>query len=136
MIDADAIPGGPDIDVLKVAHHGSDTSSGQKFIHSTKPEVAIISSDFAKDKLPKKTSLRAILETKAEVLVTGSATGPDGSFNNSKNEFGGPDWNPPPGRINDKQGTITIVVAKDGRHYTVTTEKNWKHSFSAVDGDN
>lgn len=33
----------PDVDVLKVAHHGSDTSSSQKFLTSIKPETAIIS---------------------------------------------------------------------------------------------
>ncbi len=33
----------PDVDVLKVGHHGSDTSSSEKFINSVKPETAIIS---------------------------------------------------------------------------------------------
>ncbi|MGN1213175.1 MAG: ComEC/Rec2 family competence protein [Christensenellales bacterium] len=33
----------PDIDVLKVAHHGSGTSSGSQFLSVTKPEYAIIS---------------------------------------------------------------------------------------------
>jgi len=32
-----------DIDVLKVAHHGSQYSSSQEFLNATKPEVAIIS---------------------------------------------------------------------------------------------
>lgn len=32
-----------DIDVLKVGHHGSDTSSSQAFIDKIKPEIAIIS---------------------------------------------------------------------------------------------
>ena len=32
-----------DIDVLKVGHHGSNTSSSLEFIHSIKPELAIIS---------------------------------------------------------------------------------------------
>ena len=32
-----------DIDVLKVAHHGSKTSSSEKFLNQTKPEIAIIS---------------------------------------------------------------------------------------------
>ena len=32
-----------DIDVLKVGHHGSKTSSGQKFIDEIKPKYSIIS---------------------------------------------------------------------------------------------
>lgn len=32
-----------DIDVLKVAHHGSNTSSSEKFLNQVKPEIAIVS---------------------------------------------------------------------------------------------
>lgn len=32
-----------DIDILKIAHHGSNTSTNQEFLDATKPEVAIIS---------------------------------------------------------------------------------------------
>lgn len=35
--------GWKDIDVLKVGHHGSDTSSSKNFIDSIKPEISIIS---------------------------------------------------------------------------------------------
>lgn len=33
----------PEIDVLKVGHHGSDTSTSEDFLNQTKPKVAIIS---------------------------------------------------------------------------------------------
>ena len=33
----------PDINVLKVGHHGSDTSTSEKFLNSIKPETSIIS---------------------------------------------------------------------------------------------
>ena len=33
----------PNVDVLKIGHHGSDTSSSEKFLNSVKPETAIIS---------------------------------------------------------------------------------------------
>ena len=33
----------PDIDVLKVEHHGSKTSSGKDFINETNPKYSIIS---------------------------------------------------------------------------------------------
>jgi len=32
-----------DIDILKVGHHGSDTSTSQEFVDRTRPEIAIIS---------------------------------------------------------------------------------------------
>ena len=33
----------PEIDILKVGHHGSETSSSEAFLNQTKPKVAIIS---------------------------------------------------------------------------------------------
>ena len=33
----------PDVDLLKVGHHGSKTSSGQEFLNQIKPEISVIS---------------------------------------------------------------------------------------------
>ena len=42
-VELDLLPCLSDIDVLKVAHHGSDTSTSIDFLTKTKPEIAIIS---------------------------------------------------------------------------------------------
>jgi len=121
LIHAHAIPGGHDIDVLKVAHHGSDTSSGRLFIESLRPEVAIISSTFKRGhKLPKLTSIKILETNGARVLVTGRARDNKGKFHQSTNAF---DDGYVPQRTTDELGTITIFVAKDGSKYTIRSEK-------------
>lgn len=121
LISADAIPGGPDIDVLKVGHHGSDTSTGKRFAGSIRPEVAIISSDLAKDNLPKLTSIKVLDVNKAEVLVTGRARDKDGRFHQSTNAY---DDDYEPVRLRDEVGTVTIRISPDGSKYTVTCEND------------
>jgi competence protein ComEC len=60
-----------DIDVLKVAHHGSNTSSNQAFLDATGPEVAIISvgdgNDFGH---PHRLAVERLLESGAVVYQT------------------------------------------------------------------
>jgi len=119
LIDAGAIEGGPDIDVLKVAHHGSDTSSGRRFVESTRPEVALISSDLTGDRLPKCTALKIMESCGATVLVTGRTTDEAGDYHDSKHEF---DDGYTPESTYDRQGMITILVAPDGSRYTVTNQ--------------
>lgn len=121
VILANAIPGGHDIDVLKVAHHGSDTSSGQVFIQSTRPEVAIISSDRTGDRLPKLTSIKVLEQNHATVLVTGSAKTANGQFHQSLHPF---DNGYTPTNTTDMVGTITVLVSTDGSKYTARSESN------------
>lgn len=132
LIQANAIPGGHDIDVLKVSHHGSDTSSGQVFVRSIRPELAIISSNLTKDKLPKLTAIKVLEENNAPVLVTGRAKTTTGKFHQSLNSF---DDGYVPAQTTDQLGTITILVAKDGSKYTVLSEKNsqFSRTFSSSD---
>ena len=45
MLDNNSFPNISNIDVLKVGHHGSKTSSGKKFIGEINPKYSIISVD-------------------------------------------------------------------------------------------
>jgi competence protein ComEC len=132
LINANAIPGGHKIDVLKVAHHGSDTSSGKLFVSAVRPEVAIISSDRTTHKLPKLTSIKVLEENKALVLMTGRAKSSTGKYHQSLHSF---DDNYVPQQTTDRLGTITILVARDGSKYTIVSEKNvqFTRTFSATD---
>lgn len=60
-----------DADILKVAHHGSDTSTGDEFVKAVSPEVAIISA--GKDNSyghPKQVTLDTLHKNNVETLVT------------------------------------------------------------------
>lgn len=120
LIHANAL-GGKRVSILKVSHHGSDTSSGKVFIESVLPQLAIISSDYKSiHRLPKLTTLKILEMNNAQVLVTGRATNPAGKYHQSKNKF---DDGFKPKHTIDKVGSITILVAKDGSKFSVTTEK-------------
>ena len=60
-----------DIDVLKVAHHGSTTSSSKDFLNQTKPEIAIISCGEGNDYgHPHKEILKRLEKINCEVYRT------------------------------------------------------------------
>jgi len=131
VIDADAIPGGNDIDVLIVAHHGSDTSNGKVFIQETAPEVAIISSTLTRDHIPKKTTLRVLREYNALVLVTGNAHNEAGNYHESGHAYDN-GWSPSSGVL-DNQGWIEISVHPGGESYMVEAEKGATRYYSSID---
>lgn len=61
-----------DIDVLKVSHHGSHTSTNEAFLHYTEPEVAIISVGDDNDHgHPHKPVIDHLLENDVDVYQTG-----------------------------------------------------------------
>ena len=60
----------PDCDVLKVAHHGSDKASSQRFLNAATPEIAVISvgeNDFGH---PNPNTLSRLSESGARILRT------------------------------------------------------------------
>ena len=74
-----------DCDVLKVAHHGSDTSTSQKFLNATTPEYAVIS--VGEDNSYGHTSfktLSALEKAGAEVLRTDQCGDITFNVNNGK----------------------------------------------------
>ncbi len=57
-------------DVLKVGHHGSDTSSSQEFLDAVKPKYAAISVGYDSNKLPKLDVLQRLTDVGASVFRT------------------------------------------------------------------
>ena len=70
------------VDILKVGHHGSNSSSSEKFLNEVKPEYSII--EVGKDNqynLPNDKAIKRLEECKSKVLRTDKANGIEvGSF--------------------------------------------------------
>lgn len=137
VIHSGALGQETDIDVLKVNHHGSDTSTGHDFIFSLDPEVAVISSKYTKrDKLPKMVSIKQLVENQVLVYVTGDGFNPEtGTFTDSNVTHEDDGYLPPEENIINHAGDVHIFVASDGMSYRVVAGGVWKE-FSAVDSDN
>ena len=56
--------------VLKVAHHGSKTSSTEEFLNRVKPECAVISTGYDRSKLPRKEVLQRLENKNIDVFRT------------------------------------------------------------------
>ena len=138
MVDAGAIPGGNDIDVLKVSHHGSDTSTGRRFANALRPEVSIISTQLGGHGLPKRVVLKVLEESGSVVLVTG--TGRDaktGRYTDSGATSEDDAYTPSSDAAVDAMGDVTVLVSADGGSYTVSGgSRRWTRTFSARDADN
>lgn len=108
-----------DIDVLKVSHHGSDTSTSDYMANQTRPEVSVISAKYVRNhKLPKLIAIKQLEEVGSYVLVTGNGHNENGMFSESKHSEDD-NYTPNPGKVFNKQGDIEIIVSSDGSKYTV-----------------
>ena len=135
VLDFGAVPGGNDIDVLKVNHHGSDTSTGDRLAREMLPEVAIISSNFEKPhELPKRIVLKRLEKIQSYVLITGDGRGPDGRFADAET-VADDQFTASTAATFNAQGDVTVLVSPDGDRYTVTG-KTFSKTFSALDADN
>lgn len=60
-----------DVDVLKVGHHGSNTSSSEKFLNQVSPEIAIISVGYENSyELPKEKILKRLEKVGSKIYRT------------------------------------------------------------------
>jgi competence protein ComEC len=135
VIDSGAIHGGNDIDVLKVSHHGSDTSTSDAIAEELDPEVAVISTKFSGAKLPKKTTLKQLEENRCFVLITGDGHDPSTNTFTGSSHSEDDGYTPSTSAVFNNQGNVTILVSPDGSRYTVFGG-TFQRTFSAVDQDN
>lgn len=59
-----------DVDILKVAHHGSDTGTSPEFIEKCSPEYAVVSVGRANRYLPSKTTVAELRNYGCQILQT------------------------------------------------------------------
>jgi beta-lactamase superfamily II metal-dependent hydrolase len=76
MLDDDVLV---EVDVLKVGHHGSNTSTSQDFLDFVKPEFAVISAGLnSQYGHPHAETLEKLNDAGVQVFLTDTTTGPDG----------------------------------------------------------
>ena len=136
VVVSGAIPGGNDIDVLKVSHHGSDTSTGTELAQQMRPEVSIISSEFTNNhRLPRRIVLKQLQDTRSFVLITGNGQATDGKYADARETDEDDVFTPSPEAVFNAQGDVTVLVSSNGERYTVTGS-TFSKTFSARDVDN
>ena len=135
VVASGAIPDGNDIDVLKVSHHGSDTSTGSRLAAEMLPEVAIVSTEYGRYGFPKGIVLKQLQDNRSYVLITGDGLDGRGSYADSKETNEDDAFTASPDAVFNEQGDVTILVSHDGARYTVTAG-DFSKTFSSVDADN
>ncbi len=120
------------VDVLKVSHHGSDTSSGTNFIRALTPEVAVISSAHEHDALPKLVTIKTLLDNNPDtvVLITGNGADPDTGMFPKSTEAKDDDNYTPPGNVYNDMGDVRIYVSQDGATFRVEAGTYTNHFTS------
>ena len=64
-------PASLDSDILKVAHHGSETSTGDEFVKAVSPDIAVISAGKGNSYgHPRQATLDTLIKNKVETMVT------------------------------------------------------------------
>jgi competence protein ComEC len=138
ILDAEAIPGGRDIDVFKVSHHGSDTSNSPRLVEAIDPEVAIISSTHTHHGLPRRITLKTLQDNRCFVLITGDGKNPetDDYAESSETDTDTPEnFVVNSAAVFNDQGDVTVMVSRDGSRDTVLG-RSFTKTFSAKDADN
>lgn len=135
ILNSGAIPGGNDIDVLKVSHHGSDTSTSDALAEELDAEVAIISTKLTSHGLPKKIVLKQFQENRCFVLITGDGMTDDGDYTESGATAEDDGFDVSDTAVFNNQGNVTVLVSADGGRYTVRSG-SFSRTFSAIDTDN
>jgi len=139
VVNSGAIPGGNDIDVIKVNHHGSDTSTSKLLVTEMDPEVAIISTKYTRgDKLPKKIAIKMFQDNNSYVLITGDGINPDVqdyTDSGQTDEDNTNNFTVEAAAVFNNQGNVTILVSIDGSKYTVMGG-SFDKTFSAKDDEN
>ena len=137
VLSSGALPGGNDIDVLKVAHHGSDTSTSKAMVEGMLPEVAVVSTKFtAGDRLPKQIALKQFQDNRTYVLITGDGLDPNSQeYTKSSATTEDDAFTILESAVFNSQGNVTVLVSKDGSRYTVIGD-SFAKTFSSMDTDN
>jgi len=136
VINSGVLGDNSDIDVLKVNHHGSDTSTGQEFVQALDPEVAIITAKHGTHHLPRMISIMQLIENSAKVFITGDGIDPATgtfSYSNQTNDDNG--YLPDTTMFVNNAGDVHIYVSADGNSYKVVYGDLWEE-YSSVDADN
>ncbi len=70
--EQDMLESGADLqaDVIKIGHHGSDTSTTQAFLNAVRPEMAVISVGYDRNALPKSRVLQRLAQSNVKTYRT------------------------------------------------------------------